>query len=119
LFDVEFYEKADGSSQVRDFIDDLQEKSATSKDARMRLKKTVTYIDALAQYGSRVGYPTVKHLVDDIWELRPLDDRILYFFAKGNTYVLLHTFVKKTQQTPPAEIEQAKREMKDYLERSK
>jgi phage-related protein len=98
--------------------DILRQKSATSKDARVRLKKTVTYIDTLSQYGSWVGYPTVKHIEGDIWELRPLDDRILYFFAKGNTYILLHTFVKKTQQTPRAEIEQAKREMKDCLERS-
>jgi phage-related protein len=31
---------------------------------------------------------------------------------------LLHHFVKKTNKTPPREIEQAKRNKKDFLERS-
>ena len=34
-------------------------------------------------------------------------------------YVLLHQFLKKTQKTPKREIEQAKRELADYLERGK
>ncbi|MCR5197101.1 MAG: type II toxin-antitoxin system RelE/ParE family toxin [Pseudobutyrivibrio sp.] len=34
-------------------------------------------------------------------------------------FVLLHQFVKKTQKTPRREIEQAKRELRDFLERSK
>ncbi|MBO6202167.1 MAG: type II toxin-antitoxin system RelE/ParE family toxin, partial [Selenomonas sp.] len=29
-----------------------------------------------------------------------------------------HGFIKKTQKTPPAEIERAKRYRKDYLERN-
>ncbi|WP_442857321.1 type II toxin-antitoxin system RelE/ParE family toxin [Butyrivibrio sp. TB] len=32
--------------------------------------------------------------------------------------MLLHQFVKKTQKTPKREIDQAKRELTDYLERS-
>jgi phage-related protein len=119
MFDVKFYEKADGSSPVRDLIDDLAKQANGNKTARVRLNKMVSYIDALAKCGSLVGMPTVKHLVGDIWELRPFDDRILYFFAQNNTYILLHHFVKNTPQTPPREIEKAKREMQDHLERNK
>jgi len=36
----------------------------------------------------------------------------------GNEFILLHHFIKKTQKTPKAEIEQAKRNMRDFLERS-
>lgn len=32
-------------------------------------------------------------------------------------YVLLHHFMKKTQKTPAREIEQAKRELADLMER--
>ncbi|MDZ5724784.1 type II toxin-antitoxin system RelE/ParE family toxin [Acetobacterium sp. K1/6] len=38
----------------------------------------------------------VKHIDGDIWELRPLADRIFFFYWKDNTFVLLHYFHKKT-----------------------
>ncbi|MBQ5684470.1 MAG: type II toxin-antitoxin system RelE/ParE family toxin, partial [Clostridia bacterium] len=53
----------------------------------------------------------------DLWELRPGRRRVLYFYHKDNTYVLLHSFIKKTQKTPRREIEKAKRERNDYLRR--
>ena len=56
---------------------------------------------------------------DDIWELRPMRDRILFAYWKDNKFLLLHHFVKKTQKTPQREIDQAKRNMADFLERSK
>jgi phage-related protein len=37
--------------------------------------------------------------------------------VSGRRFVLLHAFTKKTQKTPAAEIETAKRRMADYLER--
>lgn len=55
----------------------------------------------------------MKHIEDEIWELRPGKNRVLYFFYKNNKYILLHHFVKKTQKTPRREIEKAKKEMKD------
>jgi phage-related protein len=116
--EVKLYEKADGTSEVRDLIYELERNAATSKDARIRLNKLVLYIDTLKQYGTRVGEPVVKHIDGDIWELRSFDDRVMFFFAKDDAYILLHHFVKKTRKTPPRETEQAKREMKDYIERN-
>ena len=37
-------------------------------------------------------------------------------WANGS-YVLLHQFMKKTQKTPAREIEKAKRELADLIER--
>ena len=54
---------------------------------------------------------------DEIWELRPLRDRILFVAWVDGSFVLLHHFVKKTQKTPRREIEKAKRELKDLKER--
>lgn len=79
--------------------------------------KVIAYIDALEEYGSRVGYPVVRHLDGEIWELRPLSNRILYAYQQDRTYVLLHHFVKNTRKTPAAEIEQAKREIDEYRRR--
>ena len=49
--------------------------------------------------------------------LRPLRDRILFVAWHNGSFVLLHVFMKKTQKTPPREIEQAKRELADLKER--
>ncbi|MCL1882600.1 MAG: type II toxin-antitoxin system RelE/ParE family toxin [Defluviitaleaceae bacterium] len=54
----------------------------------------------------------------DIWELRPLSHRVLFFYWKDNKFVLFHHFIKKTNKTPPREIEQAKRNMADHKERN-
>ena len=66
-----------------------------------------------------MGEPYMKHLNGDIWEIRPLRDRILFAGVIDGKYVLLHQFMKKTQKTPPREIEQAKRELADFKKRSR
>lgn len=119
MFDIIFYDDENGYSDVEEFIKELREKSATSKDARINFNKVVAYIDMLEEMGTRVGEPVTKHLDGDIWELRPLSNRILYAFYKDNTFILLHHFMKKTQKTPPREIEKAKREVDDYRRRHK
>ena len=58
-----------------------------------------------------------KHIDEDIWELRPGNNRIFYFFCEDNNFVLLHSFRKKSQKTPHREIEKAKTERNDYLTR--
>ena len=61
--------------------------------------------------------PVTRHLDGDIWELRPLNNRIFYAYYKDGKFILLHHFVKKTQKTPKKELEQAIRNYNDYLER--
>lgn len=51
----------------------------------------------LSEHGTRVGEPYMKHIDGDIWELRPLRDRIFFFGWNGDSFVLLHQFMKKTQ----------------------
>jgi phage-related protein len=80
--------------------------------------KIVAYIDILEEKGTRIGEPVTKHLDGEIWELRPLNNRILYAFYKDNIFILLHHFIKKTTKTPPLEIAQAKRNLADYRERN-
>ena len=117
-FNVEFYENKDGEEPIKDFIENLKKSAATNKEDKTRVKKILTYIHSLEQYGTRAGYPYVKHIDGDIWELRPFSDRIFFFYWKDRTFILLHHFLKKTKKTPKREIEQAKRNMADHLERS-
>ena len=117
MFNIEFYSTADEVSELWDFLDDLQKKAVTNKDARIQHKQITQYIQLLEDHGTRLGEPVTKHLEEDIWELRPGNNRVLFFYHKDNTYVLLHQFRKKTQKTPRREIRKAKAERDDWIAR--
>lgn len=119
MYEIEFYEDKNGKSEIADYIKELNAKAATSKECRINFNKIVAYMDILEELGTRVGEPVTKHLDGEIWELRPLKNRFLYAYYKENRFIILHHFIKKTQKTPKHEIEQAKRKLKDYLERNK
>ena len=116
MYQVVFYQKENGEVPVLDYMRMLS--GAKDKDSRIKLNKISQYIKVLEQLGTRIGEPIVKHLEDEIWELRPSNDRILFAAVIGGRFVLLHSFHKKTQKTPRAEIIQAKKELADYIERS-
>lgn len=117
MYTVEFYETADGKSELWDFLENLRKKAATSKDARIQHKQISLYIQLLQDNGTHLNETITKHLDDGIWELRPGSNRIFYFFYHNNTFVRLHHFRKKSQKTPKREIEKAKAERNDYLSR--
>ena len=52
-------------------------------------------------------------------KLTKIRDRILFAAWNGESFILLHQFMKQTQKTPPREIETAKRNLASYRERSK
>lgn len=117
MFNIEFYSTADGTSELWDFLDGLQQKSVKNKDARIQHKQILMYIQLLEDHGTRLGENITKHLENDIWELRPGNNRVLYFFHRDDTFVLLHQFRKKTRKTPRREIEKAKAERDDWISR--
>ena len=84
MYNVEFYEDANGVSELWDFLEDLRLKSATSKDARIQHKQISLYIQLLEDNGTRLPDNITKHLGDDIWELRPGNNRVFYFYHKDD-----------------------------------
>lgn len=118
MYNIIFYQDKSGNSEILNYLDDLAQKAETSKTDRINHTKILTYLNVLAQYGTRAGQPVVKHIEGNIWELRPLKNRIFFFYWKDNAFVLLHHFIKKTQKTPAKELEQARNKLKDFLERS-
>ena len=117
MYTVEFYETADGRSELWDFLEELRMKAATNKDARIQYKQISLYIQLLQDNGTRLNENITKHLEDGIWELRPGNNRVFYFFFENDTFVLLHYFRKKSQKTPKREIQKAKNERADYVAR--
>ena len=117
MYEIEFYETEDGKCPICDFLEALRLKAPTNKDARIQHKQASLYIELLQQNGTHMNAEITKHLDDGIWELRPGNNRVFYFFYQNDTYVLLHQFRKKSQKTPKREIEKAKTERNDYLRR--
>ena len=72
----------------------------------------------LETLGTRIGEPYTKHLEDGIWELRPGRNRVLFFFFRNGTFILLHVFRKETGKTPQLEICRAKVECADWISRN-
>ena len=108
---IYFYKDKNGNRPVADYIARLA--GNKDKDSRIKLNKIRDYIKILSEYGTQAGEPFVKHLDGQIWELRPLKDRILFVGWTDGGYILLHQFVKKTRKTPAREIEKAKRELSE------
>ena len=117
MFTVGFYENSKGESNLWNFLEELRIKAETNKDSRIQYKQITFYIQLLQDNGTRMPENITKHIEDGIWELRPGNNRVLYFFFKDNTFILLHLFHKKTQKTPRSEIEKAKSERADFLSR--
>jgi len=112
LWEIELYESASGNQPVADFIAALKP-GEQAKIARA--------IDLLKEYGPSIGMPYVRHMADDLWELRvPFGGQAfrLLFFISGNTLVVVHAFSKKTSKAPQKELKTALARMKDYKQRT-
>ena len=118
MYKIIFYKDKNGYSNVLEHIETLKEKRFTSKDAKVKFKKISSYLDMLSENGLEIGKSYIKHLENEIWELRPLRDRILFAYWDNNNFILLHQFIKKTQKTPKNEIKKAKNNLEDYKRRS-
>ena len=116
MYEIEFYEDIYGKSEVYEYIQQLR--NNLNKENKQKLKKTYMYIDLLSQEGLKLSEPYIKKLDKEIWELRPLRDRILFACWRNNKFVLLSVFMKQTRKTPKREIEKAKRLLEDYKKRS-
>lgn len=116
MYSIIFYKDKKGKQEVKEYLEKLHMKS--DKDSRINFNKIRDYIKLLQIHGIALSEPYVKHIDGEIWELRSLRNRILFFTYYGDKIVLLSHFIKKTQKTPNKEIEKAKRLMNDYVERS-
>lgn len=115
MYQIFFYMDLDGRQPVLDYMCRLAGKGG--KDSRIKLNKIQDYIQILKVYGTYAGEPYVKHIASDIWELRPLKIRIFFTVLDDRTFVLLHSFEKKTPKTPRREIDKAVKELENIRKR--
>ena len=109
---VVFYEKEDGTIPAAEFM--------VSLDEEMRAKITRS-LKILEARGYTLRAPYSKELTMESWNCaRTFGGNIssvLYFFVVGNTAVVAKGFIKKSQKTPPEEIQRAKTYRADYERR--
>jgi phage-related protein len=103
---VRFYRESSGSEPVKKWLHEL------SSDDRKIIGRDIMVL----QKDWSVGAPLIKPLGGGLQEIRSkLDNRIsrvLFVIHKGEV-ILLHGFIKKTQKTPPQEIDLAKKRIKN------
>lgn len=107
-----FYRTAAGRSPVREFLDELSDADAAAVAAAMKEVRDQ-------------GKSAARHLRGEIHEVRAQGEDVTYrvLFATEGRYnqvlLALHGFVKKTQKTPPAQIELAERRLADWRSRAR
>ena len=74
-------------------------------------------VELLAEFGPSLRLPHSRAMGDGLFELRPRGrsgiGRAFYCFMTGKRVVVLHAFVKKTQQTPDRELKLARKRLKE------
>lgn len=74
----------------------------------------------LEKFGADLRMPHSRAMGGGLFELRPRGregiGRVFYCTQVGQRIVVLHSFVKKTQETPAAELRVARKRLKEVLD---
>lgn len=74
-------------------------------------------IELLMEHGQNLRMPHSRAFGDGLFELKPRGrsgiGRAFYCFLVSHRVVVLHAFVKKSQQTPDKEVKLARKRMKE------
>jgi phage-related protein len=99
-FEVVFYQEPNGNEPVRKWLKSLD------KEIRLIIGEDLKRV----QHRWPLGMPLIRSLSSGLWELRStLPNRIsrIIFIFHEEKIVLLHGFIKKTEETPKQEKELA------------
>jgi phage-related protein len=73
----------------------------------------------MTEHGPNLKEPHTKALGDGLFEMRMKSKegiaRVMYCAVLGRRIVMLHGFIKKSPQTPPNELETARKRMKEVV----
>jgi phage-related protein len=107
FFSAVFFETAGGKQPVKEFIKEL------TKEEQKEIGADINVV----QKNFPIGLPLVKKIKPKLWEIRStIKDGIcrIFFTIFAEKIILLHIFVKKTQKTPPKEIDIAIERLKEF-----
>lgn len=102
-YTIEYY-----STEVQDEVLDLPDGL---------LARYLSLTDRMQQEGANLGHPHTDPMGKGLFELRLKSAegiaRVFYCTLIGKRIVMLHSFIKKTQKTPPQELKIAQTRMKE------
>lgn len=111
---VIYYESPNGENPVSDFLDTLD---------RQAQSKLLRIFHNIEEYGLQSVIPHIKKLSGTpFWEIRVLGEnniRVIYVLPGNLQVLLLHGFIKKSQRTPPKELEVAFKRYRESILRDK
>ena len=111
MYEMVFYERANGEVPAQEFLDSLP--------IKLR-EKTLRSLALLQELGPQLRGGEAEYIRDGLFELRTQFGsditRIFYFFFVGRKIVVTSGFIKKSQKTPRREIERALRCKRDWEE---
>ena len=108
MFEVIFFKTASGNEPVREWLRglDAKERAVIGDDLRT------------VQLGFPLGMPVCRPLGGGIHEVRSTlptkKEARLIFFQDGERLIIVCGFIKKTQTTPKAEIDSARKRKSEY-----
>ncbi len=74
-------------------------------------------VELLMEHGPNLRLPHSRSMGEGLFELRPRGrsgiGRAMYCFLVGKRVVVVHAFVKKTQQTPERDLKIARKRVKE------
>jgi phage-related protein len=74
-------------------------------------------VELLMEHGPNLRLPHSRSMGEGLFELRPRGrsgiGRAMYCFLVGRRVVVVHAFIKKTQQTPDKELKIARKRVKE------
>jgi phage-related protein len=100
ILSVCFFRTDTGNEPVREWLKEL-----SAQD-----RKTIGEDIKTVQFGWPLGMPLVRKMGKDLWEVRVhLEGRVarILFTVEDATMVLLHGFIKKSQNTPANDLKLA------------
>jgi phage-related protein len=107
---VRFFATTTGNEPVREWLAGLDRE----------VRRTVGFDIKTAQFGWPIGMPLIRKLEPGLWEVRSHVAtgiaRVL-FTVEGDTMVLLHGFIKKSQKMPAPELKTAKQRLAELTKR--
>ncbi len=111
---VYFYQTSSGNEPVRGWLKELPQED----------RKTIGFDIKTVQFGYPIGMPLTRalHGTGGLEEVRcNISNGIarIIFYVEDDTMILLHAFIKKTQETPKKELDIAIKRFKECQQSSK
>lgn len=107
MFEVEIYDE-----KTELFLSSLPPKLKT---------KTFDNIALLEEFGNELKKPFVESFGQGLFELRTKSTegltRLFFTYQKDKIIIIFHGFIKKTQKTPPSELEKARKILKEIKDK--